>query len=229
MTVGFDIISDLYLTPDESFNWEGKVTSLYCIIAGNISNDVRTIRQTLMHLSSMYQAIFYIPGSLEYENVDNVLTRYEEIYKICSSLDHVISLHNHVVIIENIALVAAVGWYGYTDDTGKKTLQTDAHRFSDISYLGTTIESLQLHLDVDKIVVITNSVPGKNMYFGEAPQSVEAHPEPRVALISDTEGKVSHWIFGTYDKTVDTEIGGINYINNSYYKRKPYWPKRIDI
>jgi hypothetical protein len=67
------------------------------------------------------------------------------------------------------------------------------------------------------------------MYFGEALQSVEAHPEPRVALISDTEGKVSHWIFGTYAKTVDTEIGGINYINNSYYKRKPYWPKRIDI
>ena len=50
-TIGFDLISDLNLSPEDSFNWEGKATSLYCIIAGNISEDLRTIKQTLSHLS----------------------------------------------------------------------------------------------------------------------------------------------------------------------------------
>ena len=62
MTIGFDVISDLFLTPEESFNWEGKATSLYCVIAGNISNDVKVITQTLRHLSRFYQGIFYIDG-----------------------------------------------------------------------------------------------------------------------------------------------------------------------
>lgn len=62
MKIGFDVISDLNLGPDEQFSWEGKATSLYCIIAGNISNDLRTIHQILLHLSHFYQGVFYTAG-----------------------------------------------------------------------------------------------------------------------------------------------------------------------
>jgi hypothetical protein len=48
-------------------------------------------------------------------------------------------------------------------------------------------------------------------------------------LTRDSEHKVSHWVYGSYNKTVDTTIDSINYINNSYYKRKPYWAKRIEV
>jgi hypothetical protein len=112
MKIGFDVISDLNLTPDESFNWEGKATSLYCIIAGNISNDLRTIRQTLLHLSQFYQGVFYTAGSLEYENVPSMAARTQEIFKICSTVRNVASLHNHVVIVDGIAIVGTNGWYG---------------------------------------------------------------------------------------------------------------------
>ena len=44
--IGFDIISDLNLQPDDSFNWENKATSLYCIVAGNNSSDLRTVIQS---------------------------------------------------------------------------------------------------------------------------------------------------------------------------------------
>ena len=85
-TIGFDLISDLNLSPDDSFDWEGKATSLYCIIAGNISEDLRTIKQTLSHLSKFYQGIFYTLGSLEYHNTGDVAKRTGEIHKTCRNI-----------------------------------------------------------------------------------------------------------------------------------------------
>ncbi len=40
LDIGFDIIGDLNLEPNDSFNWENKPTSLYCVLSGNVSSDV---------------------------------------------------------------------------------------------------------------------------------------------------------------------------------------------
>ena len=230
MKISFDVISDLNLTPDESFNWEGKATSLYCIIAGNISNDLRTIYQTLTHLSKFYQGVFYTAGSLEYENIEDFRLRSEEIYKLCAAVKNVAFLHNHVVIVDGVAILGANGWYGNTPFGGMfSELRKEEHRYEDISYLGNTIEKLQLHMDVRKIVAVTNSVPNIELFFGEVPEGILDQLPPNIALINDTEHKTSHWIFGSFDKTVDTVISGVNYVNNSYFKRRPYWAKVIEI
>ena len=55
--IGFDVISDLNLSAEDSFNWEGKATSLYCIVAGNVSSDLRTVLQTLTHVGRFYQGV----------------------------------------------------------------------------------------------------------------------------------------------------------------------------
>ena len=34
--IGFDIIGDLNLEPNDSFNWIDKPTSLYCILTGTL-------------------------------------------------------------------------------------------------------------------------------------------------------------------------------------------------
>ena len=57
--IGFDVIGDLNLSINDSFNWENKATSLYCIVAGNISTNLRVVRQTLLHLGQFYQGVFY--------------------------------------------------------------------------------------------------------------------------------------------------------------------------
>jgi hypothetical protein len=54
-------------------------------------------------------------------------------------------------------------------------------------------------------------------------------PELSMVLLADLESKVSHWAYGSYEKIVDTKIDSINYLCNPYYKRNPYWAKRIDI
>jgi len=230
MKIGFDVISDLNLKPDELFSWEGKATSLYCIIAGNISNDLRTIHQTLLHLSHFYQGVFYTAGSLEYEGAVNIPEHTNELFKICKTIRNVAYLHNHVVIIDGIAIVGTNGWYNLTfDNILLSAEELEIERYEDIGYLGSSLERLQLHLDVKKIVIVSHSVPGEELFFGEEPDEIYTIAPLKLSLIKDLEAKVTHWIYGDYDKTVDTVIDGINYINNSYYKRNPYWAKRIEI
>lgn len=230
MKIGFDVISDLNLDPDENFNWEGKATSLYCIIAGNISNDLRTIHQTLSHLGRFYQGIFYIAGPLEYEGSTNISSRTDDMFKLCSSIRNVAYLHNHVVILDGIAIVGTNGWY-HTEfpDIQCSDEEIEIERYEDIGYLGNTIEKLQLHLDVKRIMIVSHSVPGEELFFKEEPNDIQHIPSLQLTLIKDLEAKVSHWIYGSSDKTVDIVINDINYINNSYFKRKPYWAKRIEI
>jgi hypothetical protein len=135
-----------------------------------------------------------------------------------------------VVIIEGTAIVGANGWYGTNPSVDLKTeIAIENQRYEDLYYLKSTIEKLQKHLDVRKIMIVSSSVPGADLYFGEEPGSIDAQLPLELVLPSDTEKKVSNWVYGTYGKVVDTTINDINYVNNSYYKRKPYWAKRIEV
>jgi hypothetical protein len=230
MVIGFDVISDLNLSPNDSFNWENKATSLYCIVAGNVSNDLRTLVGVLSHLSKQYQGVFYIPGSLEYTNSDDIYDTTSSIINACKKIKNLAVLYQHVVIIDGVAVLGANGWYGNlepTDDTLEAI--TEIKRHEDIFYLKNSIEKLQKHLDVKKIIVVTNSVPGKDLYFGETPKFVENYLSPDLIIATDTERKINNWIFGTYEKIVDTRINGINYINNPKLDKRPYHAKRIEV
>jgi hypothetical protein len=230
MKIGFDVISDLNFVPDEQFNWEGKATSLYCIIAGNISNDLRAIHQILLHLSQFYQGIFFTAGSLEYQDATDIPTRTNEILNVCKGIRNVAYLHNHVVIIDGIAIVGTNGWFSTTNSYKLLSEQDiELERHDDISYLFNTLDKLQLHLDVRKIVIVSHFPPSIELLFGEEPDDLYMLPPLKLTLIKDLEGKVSHWIYGSYNKTVDIVINNINYVNNSSYKRNPYWAKRIEI
>lgn len=231
MEIGFDIISDLNLDADDEFDWEGKPTSLYLIIAGNISNDLRKVHQTLYHLSKLYQGIFYVSGSLEHESMHFVKNRHKELAKLCKTLNNVAYLHKHVVIINGIALLGCSGWYGtrteFSDDLEK--LHYIAQNVEDGHYLIASINKLTLHLDVTKIIVITNSPPGLDLFFGEQPYNLSEYVALNDALVNDSETKVTHWIYGSYNKNVDTNIDGVTYINNASFKQNPYWPKRLNV
>jgi len=229
MEIGFDVISDLRLSPNDNFKWNNKATSLYCIVAGNVSSDTRTIIQTLGHLSKFYLGVFYIPGSLEYQDIVDVEYRTEELVAICDLLDNVAILFHNVVIIDGIAIVAINGWGELPEDYQVENIQKLHEREDDYLYLIKSVEKLQRHLDVKKIVVVSSIVPKKELYFGQEPNTNLSPMVPKFfnCLQEDTEHKVSHWVFGTYENIVDVTLDNINYVNNSYYDRKNYWAKRI--
>lgn len=228
--MGFDVIGDLHLGPDDSFNWEGKATSLYCIVAGNVSSDLRTIFQTLKHLCQIYQGVFYVPGVLEYKNFDDKYLRTKELLGTMGILKNLAILYHNVVIIDGVAILGANGWEGEVADINEMLqLDKDCNRYDDISYLNKSILKLQKHLDVKKIIIVTNAVPNPDLYFGEKPEYIDEQINLDYCIKSDTETKITYWIYGNYSKPVDTKIGSINYINNPYYHQRPYWAKRIAI
>lgn len=228
MKIGFDLISDLNLSPNDSFNWENKATSLYCLVAGNVSSDLRTVSLTLSHLSKFYQGVFYTPGTLEFEGIENYDSRIKEIARTCKKIRNVALLHHHVVIIDGVAVLGCPGRYG-GENTNEFEEMHKIGRYEDLIYLKSSIDRLQKHLDVKKILVLTNAVPNQQLFFGEEPDDLATLPELTMTLIADLESKVSHWVYGSYEKIVDTNLNGINYVCNPYYNRKPYWAKRIDV
>lgn len=229
MVYGFDVISDLNLQADDSFVWEGKPTSLFCIVAGNISADMTVLHKTLKHLSGLYHGVFFIDGLLENSGFASREEHTTEIGRICSSFRNVIYLHNNVVVVDGIGLIGLNGW-GNKDITSSilDDFQLKCYRYEDISYLEKTLEKIQLHVDVKKIIVISNCVPLKELYFGEMDVNNE-DIFPGYVLYKDTEHKVVKWVFGSYDKIVDTTINNINYVNNAKYDVDPYFAKRIEI
>lgn len=229
--IGFDLISDLYLEPGQNFDWTGKATSLYCVIAGNISSDLETIGKVLQHLSNFYQGVFYTLGSLEYKDMEELIDeRTDEILTYCDRFRKVAVLHQNVVIVDGIAILGVNGWYGNTERFDLlKEAAIESKRYEDLGYLKNSIERLQKHLDVKNILIVTNSVPGDKLYFGEVPAAVIDQMQLESVLFIDTEKKVKHWAFGTHGKIVDSTLNGINYFSNPKLDKNPYWAKRITI
>jgi len=193
--IGFDIISDLNLDPNDSFNWENKATSLYCIVAGNISSNLRTVIQVLLHLSTKYQGVFFVPGRLEYETSDNFAKRTEELSSIAQGIPNLVMLYQNVIVVDGIAILGSNGW-----------------------------GNIETTLDFRN-----TAVPNEDLYFGEKPDNTVDQMPLYNILTADTEKKVSHWVFGTYNKPVDTTIDEINYLSNPYHRYGPYWAKRLTV
>lgn len=227
--IGFDIIGDLKLAPNDSFNWGNKATSLYCIVAGNVSSDLRVVLQVLAHLSSLYQGVFYVPGILEYQTTDDIIQRTDEIYALCARIPKVVLLHQHIITIDGVAVMGVNGWSDAGSLESVDEMFRTAARYEDQRYLRATIEKLQRHLDIKKVIVVSNAVPKEELYFGEEPYEVYDQIPLCDALPADTENKIKHWVFGTYENSVDTEINGIQYLNNPYTRKSPYWAKRISV
>lgn len=203
--IGFDIISDLNLKPDDSFNWENKATSLYCIVAGNISTNLRTVIQVLLHLSSKYQGVFFVPGKLEYETADNFARRTEELSSIAQGIPNLVMLYQNVIVVDGVAILGSNGWGNIGSSLDSRNLAMTSAKYEDFTYLVKCLGKLQKHLDVKKIVVVTSAVPNEELYFGEKPDDVVDQIPLNEILSADTEKKVTHWVFGTYNKPVDTD------------------------
>jgi hypothetical protein len=229
MNFGFDLISDLYLEENDTFDWTDKPTSLYCIVAGNISSSLSILQTTLLHLSRVYQGVFYIDGSLEHPDLFDRDDRTRLLGKLCDSINNVVYLHNNVVIVDGIALVGVNGWYGNSiTSTDDEKFHVKSYRFDDIVYLEKTIERLQLHVDVKKMIVISNSIPDERMLFGES-TVFDGDITPSHTLVNDTEHKVCSWLFGSHKKIVDVTFDNINYLNNPCFDKSPYYAKRVSV
>ena len=226
-----DLISDLNLDKSSQFDWTGKPTSLFCVVAGNISSDTSKIKETLEHLGTTYRGVLYIDGHLEHKDITKHSTRVEQLSELCAPIKNVVYMHNHVVVLNHIAFVAVNGWYGKQTEyegTLEENFVLTGIQNEDIGYLSQTIRNLQLHRDAAKIVVVSNSIPADHFLYQTTPRYFIG-VEPALSLVMDTDKKVSHWFYGGNYPHCDTIYNGRRYINNPRMGGQPYWPKRIVI
>ena len=265
MSFAFDLISDLHLeTWTGEFDWNGQPTSPVCVVAGDISSDPRIVRNCLKHLSNCYAAVFYIDGNDEHKYRYHELGQsYQELARSINRLNRVTYLQDNVVVIDGVAVIGTNGWWGYDLDENidrdhcKQYMVDWYHKIMpdkeinpeelsdlsrrDVAYLVNSVQRLQTHNDVKKIVIVTHTVPGANLIKHDINLSGTTqfnHMGNRLMHLvhtNDTEKKISHWCFGHYHGSVDQTINGIRFVNNcrgrgdTPYRQDAYFPKRIDV
>lgn len=265
MSLAFDLISDLHLeTWTGEFDWTGQPTSPVCVVAGDISSDPRIVRNCLKHLSNCYAAVFYIDGNDEHKYRYHELGQsYQELARSINRLNRVTYLQDNVVVIDGVAVIGTNGWWGYDLDESIDRDHCKQHivdQYSkimpdkeinpeelsdlsrkDVAYLVNSVQRLQTHNDVKKIVIVTHTVPGANLIKHDINLSGTTqfnHMGNRLMHLvhtNDTEKKISHWCFGHYHGSVDQTINGIRFVNNcrgrgdTPYRQDAYFPKRIEV
>jgi hypothetical protein len=265
MSLAFDLISDLHLeTWTGEFDWTGQPTSPVCVVAGDISSDPRIVRNCLKHLSNCYAAVFYIDGNDEHKYRYHELGQsYQELARSVNRLNRVTYLQDNVVVVDGVAVIGTNGWWGYDLDESIDRDHCKQHMVDwynnimpdkeinpeelsdlsrrDVAYLVNSVQRLQTHNDVKKIVIVTHTVPGANLIKHDIDLSGTTqfnHMGNRLMHLvhtNDTEKKISHWCFGHYHGSVDQTINGIRFINNcrgrgdTPYRQDAYFPKRIEV
>lgn len=230
-TFSVDLISDLNLTDNDTFEWAGKQTSLFCVVAGNVSSDLTILERTLDHLGNNYRGVLFIDGSLEHENLQDYYERVEQIKQICDKLNNVVYLHNHVVILNGVAFIGCNGWYGNRKQSNciEEIEYLEKYRSEDLTYLSMSIKKLQHNDDVKKIVVVSNSMPSDYLSFKSPNTKFPNELNLSLSLLFDGEHKIEKWLFGTNDITVDVSLSFRKYINNPVISGLVYQPKRIEV
>ena len=110
---------------------------------------------------------------------------------------------------------------------------------TDTNYMITSIQRLQKHNDVKKIVMVTHTVPDPALIAhdidldGSMRFNVMGNRYMMQAMAADTENKIHTWCFGHYHGSVDQTRSGIRFVNNcrgrgnTRYSQHVYYPRRI--
>lgn len=258
--MNFDIISDIHRETWDHFDWTGQPTSQYCIVVGDVARDRTLVIDTLEQLSKVYTGVFYIDGNDEHKDyAEDLTTSYNELTELISSLGNVVYLHDNVVVMNGIAILATNGWWSYDFDPNLDLSQSvswlqhkdkisqiaaigiNATAYRDAGYMANSVAKLQTYQDVKSIIMVTHTVPRVEIIQNDL-QLIDSwrfntmgNSRIQDALKEDYGNKIKLWCFGHYHRPIDTIIDGIRYVSNprgrgdTEFSQIAYYPKRVTI
>jgi len=261
MKIAIDLISDLHVeTWPESFDWSGQPTSMICVVAGDIAKDQAIVKEVLTHLAQLYRAVLYIDGNEEHKfQMQDIGQSYRDLVNEINDIPGVTYLQDNVVVIDGVAFAGTNGWWTFDLDPNidydqSRAWYQDKNNYDrttanavedlawkDFAYLSQTIQKLQTHQDVKKIVIVTHTVPYRELLDHDLNlvdtwrMNCMGNSQIKRVLAQDTEMKVTNWLFGHYHGDVDSYIDGIRFTNNckgrfgTQWCKSVYFPKRIEI
>jgi len=259
MSLAFDLISDLHVeTWPTEFDWTYQATSPVCVVAGDVTRDPDILVRTLKHLGKCYQAVFYIDGNDEhYSQLEDLGHSYSDLHRRLRRIPNVVYLQDNVVIVDGVAILGTNGWWGFDFDLGidpEQASQWAQERYhisesatkgiarmsnTDSTYMISSVAKLQTHKEVQKIVMVTHTVPDPALIAhdidleGTMRFNTMGNRLMMQAMAADTENKLHTWCFGHYHGSVDQVRSGIRFVNNcrgrgdTPYAKPVYYPQRI--
>jgi len=257
----FDIISDTYIETWPDLDLSMIATSPYCIIAGGIGSHREEVMNFLTDIQQSYQGIFYIDGDDEHyhELPFGLNNSYKDLKATLQSHDELVYLHHHVVVSKNVAIVGINGWWNFAFNPAISPEQAIAHwcetysftlanaedviqhANNDAVYLRNTLIKLQSMKEVEKIIVVSHTVPLFELIYHDPrinysyQSSLMGNNQLEDILDDNLTDKIHTWIFGHYGGDIDQTINGIRFINNcrnaasDIYAKNVYNPKRLSI
>jgi predicted phosphodiesterase len=253
MQFSIDLISDLHVDSwSQEFDWSSLATSPYCIVAGDVARDRAVLLKTLRHLGQCYQAVFYIDGNDEHvDHYTDLGGSYKELTKKINKIPNVVYLQDNVVVVEGIAILGTNGWWGYDLDPHVDSTETsewfqnkanvgpeiaEAVRkmsHADATYMANSVAKLQTHMDVQKIIMVTHTVPEYELIThdidleGTVRFNTMGNSDMYQALLADHGNKIHTWCFGHYHGAVDQYRNGIRFVNNCRGREGTRWSQHV--
>ena len=236
----FDLISDLYLKEWPSVDWSNQPTSLIAVVAGDLSSDLDHTVYELKKISKHYCQVMYIDGDLEHQGqLSDVDETRSYLAQCLSNTKNITYMHKHVLIINQVAFIAANLWWSPEDSTTTsindsgwlEQMQMLTLHHEDLNYLRYTMRRIQDCQDVQKCVLVSHTVPNRELLLGSANQNLFSDASDWVG-IEDRTHTISTWCFGHWNRQVNTTVNDCQYVSNP--KGKPseslgfqYHPMRV--
>lgn len=228
--------------------------STILIICGDVSDDFHLSINYVRKLKKYYEKVIFVDGNHEHINCYPNLyksslfkMKFEELKD-----NNIIYLPYNELIIKDILFVGVSGWwdyynsniekyYNYFDnwidtisDISSNKLFIENVKYTsakEVEYLEKTVEKYSNNDKVNKIIIITHTIP--NLRFND-------HEDPVVSRNSNYERiakkykKISHWIFGHTHVKFNEKYENIHYICNPLgrpedLKSNEYFPITIDL
>lgn len=245
----FDLVSDLHLDywKHNTKDWRGLGTSLYCVVAGDVSRNIHLTTSFLRHLSTAYKQVIFIEGNHEHNKQYHDLNAKEfELSDALRQIPNVTYLAENSCVIDGTAFVGAMGWwtFDFPAVTGAGHLSVieefcarenfamrDAMNIWNTAQeqadnLGDIVASLQDEDDIDEIVMITHTVPRNDIIHPGIAGSLSdwgkiGNSSMKQVLNYDYENKISTWCFGHFHEIAyDKVIDGVRYLSHPRGKPK---------
>tara|TARA_Y100000385_G_scaffold279738_1_gene329806 strand:+ start:522 stop:1325 length:804 start_codon:yes stop_codon:yes gene_type:complete len=231
--------------------WEQSGDQSILVIAGDVSDDIDITISYLNKLTSFYDQILFVEGNHESCVIyPKILDRHiigAKVESVNSNSIHFLS--GKPFILNGVAFVGKCGWWDYQgcdkvkdqayfDDWMPHLSSSQVELFhqnvdqqSRDDYLGLVkdIEDMQAATDVERIIVVTHTIPHRR-FSGDDQHHILNHLLE--SIDSARYPKIDTWLFGHIHEQWDVEIDGIRYIANPRgrvddFNRTIYKPMRL--
>lgn len=239
----FDLISDLHIDQwpkDAQINFRGLGTSLTCVVAGDVSRDLKVTRDFLLRLADSYHAVIFVDGNHEHKpSYDKIVANCEWLERELDKSSNITYLWDSTCVVDNTAFVGANGWWTFDylepvvpriecidafcyheDLTNLTAVEIWDNAVENSEFLGNIVSDFNRVDKIEEIIVVTHTPPRKDLFDLSPDLSMSDlgklhNSSIQDALLRDTKKKITTWCFGHYhSEAVDKRVDGIRYVSH---------------